>query len=147
MRYNQQGARVVPVSENTGDLLMSTARALRRDYGAALAEWGITPSQSRALRIVCDMGSARLSVIAERLHIAPRSATEVIDALEGRGLVSRTEDPADRRAICVAATEDGLVLRGVMDQTRRTATEKFLARLTEADRSELDRILEQLGAM
>ncbi|CUR54097.1 Bacterial regulatory protein, MarR [metagenome] len=132
------------MSENTGDLLMSTARALRRQDLAALAEWDITPSQSRALRIVCELESARISVLADRLHIAPRSATEVVDALESRGLVTRTEDPADRRAICVLPTQQGASLRRVMDQTRRAATEEFLAVLSEADRRDLARILATL---
>ena len=35
----------------------------------------------------------RPSVLAERLRIAPRSATEVVDALEARGLVERGPDP------------------------------------------------------
>jgi DNA-binding MarR family transcriptional regulator len=40
----------------------------------------------------------RLSELSEHLHIAPRSATEVVDALESRGLVRRRPDPDDRRA-------------------------------------------------
>jgi DNA-binding MarR family transcriptional regulator len=133
------------MSENTGDLLMSAARALRRRFGTALAEWEITPAQSRALRIVCDLDAARLSALAERLHIAPRSATEVVDALEARGLVTRQADPADRRATCVVATTEGLGLRGVLDRTRQQQTEQFLARLSAADRRELGRILALLG--
>ncbi|MET1061056.1 MAG: MarR family transcriptional regulator [Nocardioides sp.] len=133
------------MTANTGDLLMSTARALRRRFGAALAEWEITPAQSRALRIVCDQQSARVSVLAEHLHIAPRSATEVVDALEEQGLVSRRADPADRRATCVLPTEDGLRLRAVIDRTRQQETERFLAVLDPDDRRELERILSLLG--
>ncbi|MGD9961194.1 MarR family winged helix-turn-helix transcriptional regulator [Nocardioides sp.] len=134
------------MAENTGDLLMSAARSLRRQYGAALAAWDITPAQSRALRIVCELESARLSVLAERLHIAPRSATEVVDALETRGWVSRVDDASDRRAVCVVPTEEGRRLRTVMDRTRQEQTEEFLAALPQSDRSELNRILSRLQA-
>lgn len=145
MRLSVQSGRLGGMTANTGDLLMSTARALRRRFGAALAEWEITPAQSRALRIVCDQRSARLSVLAEHLHIAPRSATEVVDALEGHGLVSRQADPADRRATCVVPTEEGVRLRRLIDGARQRETERFLAVLSADDRRELERILGLLG--
>ena len=40
----------------------------------------------------------RLSELSDHLHIALRSANEVEDALESRGLVQRRPDPGDRRA-------------------------------------------------
>lgn len=127
--------------EATGDLLMTAARSLRRAFGEAMAAYDVTPSQARALRVVAEHGTIRLSVLAERLRIAPRSATEVIDALEARGLVARKPDPADRRATSVVPTEAGTQLREGLESARRTATEQRLAVLDEADRAELDRIL------
>ena len=49
----------------------------------------------------------RLSELSDRLQIAARSTTEVIDALEARGLVGRRPDPGDRRATLVELTEHG----------------------------------------
>lgn len=135
--------------DTTGELLMAVARSMRRAFGAALADYDVTPSQARALRIVTDLASddeaPRLSVLAERLRIAPRSATEVVDALEERGLVTRRPDPADRRAVCVSATDEGRRLQEVLSQARRVATGEYLAVLSTADRDELDRILRLLA--
>ena len=133
-----------PSGDSTSDLLMTAARSMRRSFGEAMAAWDITPSQARALRIVGELGSVRLSVLAERLRIAPRSATEVVDALEGRSLVARQSDPADRRATCVVPTEQGSRLLEALEEARRTATEERLAVLSTADRAELDRILRLL---
>jgi DNA-binding MarR family transcriptional regulator len=130
--------------DSTSDLLMTAARSMRRSFGEAMAAWEITPSQARALRIVGELGSVRLSVLAERLRIAPRSATEVVDALEARSLVAREPDPDDRRATCVVPTEEGARLRSELEEARRTATERRLAVLEDADRAELDRILRLL---
>ena len=113
------------MSESTGDLLFGTARRLRREFGAALLEADVTPSQARALRHVMESGSMRPSVLAERLHIAARSATEVVDALEARGLVERGPDPE----------------LAEVDRVRREQSERFLAVLSEPDRRSLDRIL------
>jgi DNA-binding MarR family transcriptional regulator len=130
--------------DSTSDLLMTAARSMRRAFGEAMAAWDITPSQARALRIVGELGSVRLSVLAERLRIAPRSATEVVDALEARSLVAREPDPADRRATSVVPTPEGTRLGAELEKARRTATEQRLAVLTGGDRAELDRILRLL---
>ncbi|WP_127480438.1 MarR family winged helix-turn-helix transcriptional regulator [Nocardioides pantholopis] len=126
---------------STGDLLTAVARSLRRRYAAAFAEWDVTPAQARALRVATEHEGARLSVIAEHLQIAPRSATEVVDALEARGLVERRPDPGDRRATSVVPSPEGLRLRRLLDEARRHAAEELLGRLGPADRAELDRIL------
>ncbi|MEU6137068.1 MarR family transcriptional regulator [Nocardioides sp. NPDC047086] len=131
--------------DETADLLMAAARTLRRRFGAATARWGITPSQSRALRIVLAADEPiRLSALAERLHIVPRSATEVVDGLEGHGLVARQPDPADRRAVCVVATEKGVRLGRTIDRVRQEAADEFLAVLPDSDRESLRKILVRL---
>ena len=127
--------------ESTSDLLMMAARSLRRSFGESMAAYDVTPSQARALRVVAEHGSVRLSALAEALRIAPRSATEVVDALEQRSLVAREPDPADRRATSVVPTEAGLRLGHVLDEARRTATEQRLSVLSDEDRAELARIL------
>ncbi|WP_235547418.1 MULTISPECIES: MarR family winged helix-turn-helix transcriptional regulator [unclassified Nocardioides] len=130
-----------PGGESTSDLLMMAARSLRRSFGESMAAYDVTPSQARALRVVAEHGSVRLSVLAEALRIAPRSATEVVDALEERSLVARESDPADRRATCVVPTEAGARLGEVLDEARRSATEQRLSVLSQEDRAELARIL------
>lgn len=127
--------------ESTSDLLMMAARSMRRSFGEVMAEYDVTPSQARALRAVAELGPVRLSTLAERLRIAPRSVTEVVDALEERSLVARQPDPADRRATSVVPTPAGTALRAKLDEARRTATEERLSVLSDADRAELDRIL------
>lgn len=129
------------MSESTGDLLFGAARRLRREFGAALLEADVTPAQARALRHVMESGSMRPSVLAERLHIAARSATEVVDALEARGLVERGPDPDDRRATLVRPTEAARSELAEVDRVRREQSERFLAVLSERDRRTLDRIL------
>jgi DNA-binding MarR family transcriptional regulator len=130
--------------ETTADLLMYAARSLRRAFGESMAAYDVTPSQARALRVVGELGPVRLSVLADHLRIAARSATEVVDALESRGLVAREPDPADRRATGVVTTEAGAALRARLEEARRTATEARLAGLDPDDRAELDRLLRLL---
>lgn len=133
-----------PADETTGDLLMAAARALRRRFQHAAEAYDVTAGQSRALHVIVEHGAARPSEVADALRIAPRSATEVVDALEARGLVTREPDPTDRRATRVVPTPQGRRLAQVLAAARREESERHLARLSERDRAELDRILRRL---
>ena len=86
----------------------AVARRLRSASMASLSAWDVTPSQMRAIRILTGHeAGVRSSELAHHLHIAPRSATEVVDALEAKGLVQRSPDPSDRRATLVSLTPRG----------------------------------------
>ena len=127
--------------ETLAEAFWAVARRLRDTSQETLAPWDITPAQLRALRMLRRHGVMRLSELSDRLRIAPRSATEVVDALEARGLVQRRPDPGDRRATLVEVTGDG---GGVLDAVRGTEAERIFSRLTAADRSQLARILRKL---
>jgi DNA-binding MarR family transcriptional regulator len=109
-----------------------------------LAPWDITPSHLRALRVLKRYGTMRLSALSDHLHIAPRSATEVVDALESRGLVQRRPDPADRRATLVEVTGLGARTLEAIRAARGTEAERVFGRLSPADRADLARILRAL---
>lgn len=125
----------------TGDLVMALARRVRRAHLDALADWQVTPSQSRALKVLARADGMRPSVLAEELRIAPRSATEVADALEERGWVRRSPDPTDRRATTLTLTDAGRDLVARVDDVRRAASERTLDVLTPAQRRTLHEIL------
>jgi DNA-binding MarR family transcriptional regulator len=127
--------------ETLAEAFWAVARRLRDTSQETLAPWDINPSQLRALRMLRRHGVMRLSELSDRLRIAPRSATEVVDALESRGLARRRPDPGDRRATLVEVTEDGA---GVLDAIRGSEAERVFGRLSPTDRSHLARILRKL---
>lgn len=133
------------MSDSTGDLLMSAARLIRQETAHDLEAWGITPGQSRALRVIASVERVRPSVLATSLRITPRSATEVADALEGHGWIARSVDPTDRRATILALTAAGSLLLRRIEDVRGAAAERVLDVLGERDRRTLDRILTKLG--
>ena len=130
--------------EPLSEVFWSVARRLRGVSQETLAPWDITPAQFRALRVLRRHGAMRLSELSDRLTIAARSATEVIDSLQARDLASRRPDPADRRATLVELTEHGLqVLHGIR-AARGTDSERVFDRLTQADRAALAALLRKL---
>jgi DNA-binding MarR family transcriptional regulator len=126
------------------DALGAVARQFRDRSAETLAPWDITPAHLRALRTLSRHGTMRLSELSERLQIAPRTATEVVDALESRDLARRRADPGDRRATLVEVTEHGAAILAEIRATRGTEAGRIFGRLTPADRLELARILASL---
>jgi DNA-binding MarR family transcriptional regulator len=130
--------------ETLADAFWSVVRSLRHASAESLARWEITPAQSRALRVLRRHGTMRLSELADHLRIAPRSATEVADDLEAKGIVRRLPDPHDRRATLVELTAEGIAATGAIDDARDADEERIFGRLTEQERAELTRILAKL---
>ena len=130
--------------ETLSEAFMSVARQLRGVSQETLAPWDITPANLRALRVLSRHGTMRLSELSDHLHIAPRSTTEVVDALESRDLVRRRPDPGDRRATLVEVTEHGASVVDAIRAARGTETERIFGRLSPADRAHLERILRTL---
>ena len=130
--------------EPLSEAFWAVARQLRETSQETLAPWDITPAHLRALRVLNRHGTMRLSELSDHLHIAPRSTTDVADALESRDLVRRRADPADRRATLVAVTEHGAATLDAIRAARGTEAGRVFGRLSPADRADLARILRKL---
>jgi DNA-binding MarR family transcriptional regulator len=138
------GRRDPAGDESLSESFWAVARQLRETSKHALAPWDVTPSQLRVLLTLGRHGTMRLSALSDHLHIAPRSTTEVVDAIEARGLVQRRPDPDDRRAILVALTEPGTSVLDAIRAARGTEAERIFDRLSATDRAHLARILRKL---
>ena len=127
------------------DLVHRLTRRLRRAQAERLAPLGLTPAQERAMRMIArNEEPLRMTEIADRLGIVPRSLTTVIDALEKDGLVRREVDPRNRRAILLHLTERGTAVRDELREARRRAAEDLFAPLADADRETLGGLLARL---
>jgi DNA-binding MarR family transcriptional regulator len=126
------------------ELFWTVARQLRRASIEMLAPWDIAPSHARALSVLIGHGAMRPSALSEHLHITPRSVTEMVDSLEERGLVTRADDPDDRRATIVALTPQGEQLGQSIRTARAHEGERIFGSLSTTDQAELRRILTTL---
>jgi DNA-binding MarR family transcriptional regulator len=142
MRVNGSGCYRIPVDdENLSDAFFAVSRRLRARTKAVL---GLSPSLARAVSVLAGHGESRLSVLADHLRIAPRSATEVADDLERHGLAARRPDPADRRAVLIGLTPEGERTADRIRAARQAEGERFFAALSADDRADLLRLLRLL---
>ena len=94
---------------------------------AVLAPFGLALVEYRALRC-CSSGPVRATDLTRRLGLTPSGGTELIDRLERRQLVRRSENATDRRSVLVVLTPDGHRLVG----SARAARRAYLRRLARA---------------
>lgn len=133
--------------ETLTEQFWGVARRLRHRSRETLAPWDINPSHARVLRVLVHHGALRLGDLSAHLHIAARSTTEVVDALEQRGLVERRADPDDRRATLVALTDEGARVSRSIRSAGRAEAERLFGELSRTDRAHLQRILRKLSAL
>jgi DNA-binding MarR family transcriptional regulator len=105
----------------------------------------LTATQRLALFELLDDGPLRLNDLAARMGTTPPTASRAVDALDDLGMVERTSDPTDRRALQIQLTPSGR--RAVDERKARVyaAVGPAVAGLPAADRRQLADLLARLA--
>jgi DNA-binding MarR family transcriptional regulator len=126
--------------------LTYTTRQLSYEFYQTLKKHGITEQQYNVLRILRGFSSqAPLSIgfIKERMLDRDSDVSRIVDRLFENGLVSRNENPDDRRQKSVAIIEKGLALLERMSGCK-SREDNMLKGLTEEEVRELNRLLDKI---
>jgi len=122
-------------------LVKQVELAVRSHLDNLLRPAGLTALQYTALTVLerhPDMSAAQL---ARNSFVTAQSMADMITALEGRGLIERHRDQADRRRLVVALTSAGReLLDDYRDQVAALET-RMLAGLDSGETSQLRRSL------
>jgi DNA-binding MarR family transcriptional regulator len=117
------------------DLLAVVARFNRLATQRARMPLGF--AQARLLSTVEDQGAARISDLAALDHCSQPTMTTQVRRLEDAGLVSRSADPGDARAVLIRITDKGVETLRQVRMDRGAAIAPYLERLDDADRQTL----------
>ena len=90
-------------------LIVRLARELRSALDQGFAPLGLT-SQQAGLLVHVFTGQSSPRGLAELLGTDTAGVTRLVDRLAAKGLVERSPDPGDRRAIVVGLTRQGTAL-------------------------------------
>lgn len=94
-------------------------------------------AQARLLSTIEDQGATRISDLAALDHCSQPTMTTQVRRLEDAGLVSRTVDPDDARAVLIRITPKGVDTLRQVRMDRGAAIDPYLERLDAADREAL----------
>ena len=88
-------------------LLNQANQAVRSQLEAALRELQMTGIQYTILTIVDQHEGISSAELSRRFFVTAQTMNEIINGLEQRGLVTRKEDPANRRILRMKLTAQG----------------------------------------
>jgi DNA-binding MarR family transcriptional regulator len=133
--------RVDPVLTSAGYLLLKAGTQFHGIIDEALGAVDLTARQFLVLTFAGGAEPLSQSELSARLGLDPTIVLGVIDALEARGAIRRTRDPADRRRSLLEMTASGRKLHTKASAAVAIAEREFLAPLVGGDRKELRRLL------
>ena len=105
-------------------------RAVRVEINERVKPHGLTTLQYTTLSILGRRGELSNAQLARRAYMTPQSTSEVLDALEEKGLVSRTPHPNHRRVFPAGLTEKGRKVLAACDAAVDELEREMLAELT-----------------
>lgn len=144
--------RVVRTDPSTYALEDQVGHLLRRAHQrhAAIFLEGIgpaalTPMQWAALVTVVREGKASQNRLGRLTAMDPATIQGVVRRLRARGLITRSADPADRRASVLAPTEAGIALVEATLPAAIAISEATLAPLDPAERRIFLKLLQRMA--
>lgn len=116
----------------------------RPTEGPAFLDVPITMAQAKVLFLVEAVGELHMSDLVARLGVSPSTLSGLVDRLVEHGLVSRRDDPADRRQVVVAMTAQGTSLADQFRQLGVGELQGILAELSDGELEVVRRAFEAL---
>ena len=130
-----------PLVERTTDLLRKVSRLMRAGSQEDWVSLSLTRAQLRVLMLLHQDGPAAVGQVANHIGVTLPSVTATVDRLVSQGLVSRQDDPNDRRRVINHLTPAGTTLIERLQEGRRARLVVALERLNDEDLRDLTRTL------
>ena len=138
---------IAPATDTTlgSDLLAVVARINR--LANQRVRLPLPFAQARLLSTIDAEGRARISDLAALDHCSQPTMTTQVRRLEDAGLVSRTGDPDDARAVLISITPHGIATLAQVRADRGSAIDPVLDALDSSDRETLAAAVEIMRGM
>jgi DNA-binding MarR family transcriptional regulator len=121
------------------DAVLTASRVLVGVAARSLAQLNesVTVTQFRVL-VVLDQGNAlNLARLAELLVVTPSSAMRTVDRLLVAGLVTRNDNPTNRREVMLGLTDEGRAIVQQVTTTRRDEIAQIVSGMPAPQRGAL----------
>nr|WP_090346646.1 MarR family transcriptional regulator [Mycolicibacterium malmesburyense]CRL79254.1 transcriptional regulator [Mycolicibacterium malmesburyense] len=135
------------VAELSGELQRVLSRVfsvLRRSDTSRTDAGDLTLAQLSILLTLLEQGPMRMTDLAAHERVRTPTTTVAIRRLEKLGLVKRSRDPSDLRAVLVDITPEGRAQHQEALEVRRAHLASLLAKLSPEDLDTLTKAIEPL---
>ena len=135
-----QDQDVARILDSFGGLM----RALGRQHIGQWLEADLTMPQLKTLFVLWNLGHTTVGGLARALGVTLPTVTGILDRLVERGLVTRQEDPDDRRLVVNRLTDSGLELANRFHQSNRSLLAQIALRMSPEDQTMVAEALDKL---
>jgi DNA-binding MarR family transcriptional regulator len=135
---------VTELAEGLHRALSKLFSILRRGDPSGVVAGDLTLAQLSILITLLDQGPIRMTDLAAHERVRTPTTTVAIRRLEKIGLVKRSRDPSDLRAVLVDITPRGRAVHSESLANRRAALAAMLSQLPESDLNTLMKALAPL---
>ena len=108
------------------------------------SELDLTYAQSQVLFHVADHPGCHMGDVAKAFRVTLPAVTHIVDRLEEKQFLERTDDPADRRVYILELTRAGRTLVDELHGLQMRGVEAVLRRMAADDRQRVIKGLEAL---
>jgi MarR family transcriptional regulator, 2-MHQ and catechol-resistance regulon repressor len=126
-------------------VLLKAFQAASKYLYAGLAEARIDDTDFRILEVLLNKGPLPVNTIGPKVFLTPGSISTAVDRLVKRGLVSRVENPEDRRVRVVSLTRKGKELIVPIFRKHADEIRKVFADASPKELRALETILKKIG--
>lgn len=137
-------AELTELAEGLHRALSKLITILRRGDPNPVAAGDLTLAQLSILITLLDQGPIRMTDLAAHERVRTPTTTVAIRRLEKIGLVKRSRDPSDLRAVLVDITPRGRAVHSESLASRRSALAAMLSQLPHSDLDTLTHALAPL---
>ena len=128
-----------------GFLLAAVGFGAAHRFRSVIGPTGMQPREFAVLRQVAMDEGISQQACGQALKVAPSQMVALVDSLETKGLLERRPDPDDRRVRALHVTARGRRALSTGFAAAMRNEEEVFGRLSEAERSELRRLLQQVA--
>lgn len=138
----------VPDEEHVVDAVLAASRAMVAISVRSLSAVSerVTLTQYRVLVVLASRGQQTVAALAEELGVTAPTASRMCDRLVRDGLITRSEDPDDRRRVSLVLTTVGRRLLDEVTDRRRLEIQQILALLSNSTQRSMVAALHQFAA-
>jgi DNA-binding MarR family transcriptional regulator len=116
-------------------------RAIRRSINDRVSVYGLTVLQYTTLSVLGRRGELSNAQLARRAYMSPQAMSEVIEALERKGLIKRAQHPGHRGVYPATLTAKGRRVLAACEQLVDELETEMLTGLSAAEQSRLRKSL------
>ena len=145
-RANFYEARTFEPKRSIGRLLGKVKMAMGDALDRELAPFDITAAQLVVLLALASGEADSAAGLCRGISYDPGAMTRMIDRLEQKGLIQRTDHPDDRRRVGLELTAEGKTVYPKLKAAAMSVQNRFLRGFTKSDVRQLEILLQRMLA-